>query len=299
MIKSYMAIAALLLTPLAQAEQPVEQRAPADPQGEVEVSSVSGLVSIDGWDRNEVQVTGTLGDDVERLDFVSDPKRNHTLIKVVMKTSSNRSHRDDGDAELSIRVPAASRLNANTVSADLSVSSVRGEQRLQTVSGEISSEIAAEDVEAKTVSGNVVLRGDNKPAVVTVTTVSGDAQVVRAAGEIVANSVSGSLNLGVDQITRARARTTSGDLELKGTLARDARVDVETISGEVNLDFRGTVNAEFEIESFSGEIDNCFGQKAQPTNKHGPGSELNFKQGEGSARVRVQSLSGEIRLCGK
>jgi len=294
----YVAIAALVLSPIALAEQPVDKRVPADPKGEVQVSTVSGLVSIDAWDRDEVQVTGTLGDDVERLDVETDRERRHTLIKVVAKKNSGRHHGDDIDAQLSIRVPAGSRLDVNTVSADVSVNGVRGEQRLQTVSGEISSDIAA-DVEAKSVSGSVVLRGDNKPAVVTVTTVSGDAQVLRAAGEIVANSVSGALNLEVDQITRARARTTSGDLQIHGTLKKDARVDAETISGEINLDFKETVNAEFEIESFSGEIDNCFGQKAQTTHKYGPGSELNFKQGDGSARVRVQSLSGDIRVCGK
>lgn len=299
MLKSYVAIVALALSPLALAEQPVDKRASADPQGEVEVSSVAGLVSIDAWDRNEVQVTGTLGDGVERLDFESDPKRKYTLIKVVAKENSGRRHGDDIDAELSIRVPAGSRLTASTVSADLSVNGVRGEQRLQTVSGELSSEIAGEDVEAKSVSGSVVLRGEGKPTVVTVTTVSGDAQVLRAAGEVIATSVSGSLNIEVDQMTRARARTTSGDLKISGTLARDARVDIETISGEINLDFKGTLNAEFEVESFSGEIDNCFGEQAQATNKYGPGSELNVKKGDGSARVRVQSLSGEIHVCGR
>jgi DUF4097 and DUF4098 domain-containing protein YvlB len=297
MTKWYVPVAAMLLTPVALAEQPVDRRAPADPQGEVEISSVAGQVSIAGWDRNEVQVTGTLGDGIERLDFVSDPKR--TVVKVVMKKGSSGWDGDEGDAELSIHVPAGSRVTASTVSADLSVSGVEGELRLQTVSGELSGRIAAKDVEAKSVSGDVVLRGEGKPAVITVTTVSGDAQVRNAAGEIVANSVSGSLNLDLDQITRARGRTTSGDLSLSGALARDARVDAETISGEVDLDFRGTVNAEFEIESFSGEIDNCFGQKALSTDKYGPGSELHFRQGDGSARVRVQSLSGDIRVCGK
>jgi DUF4097 and DUF4098 domain-containing protein YvlB len=297
MTKWYMPLAALLLTPVALAEQPIDRRAPADAQGEVEISSVAGEVSVAGWDRNEVQVTGTLGDQVERLDFVSDPKR--TVIKVIMKKGSSGWDDDEGEAELSIRIPAGSRLTANTVSADLSVVDVRGELRLQTVSGELSSEIAAEDVEAKTVSGDLVLRGEGKPAVITVTTVSGDAQVRRAGGEIVASSVSGSLSLELDQITRARARTTSGDLELNGALARDARVDAETISGEVDLDFKGPVNAEFEIESFSGQINNCFGASAESTSKYGPGSELHFKQGDGSARVRVQSLSGDIRVCGK
>jgi DUF4097 and DUF4098 domain-containing protein YvlB len=296
MTKTFSAVAVLLLAPLAWGdEQSVDKRAPADPQGEVEVSNVAGNVSISGWDRNEVEVIGTLGEDVERLDFISEPKR--TIIRVKHR-DSHRRH-SDSDAELSIRVPAASRLNVSTVSAEVSVTRVTGEQRLQSVSGDVSSEMAGEDVEAKTVSGDVVLRGEGKPSVVTVTTVSGDAQVRRAAGEIVANSVSGSLNLDLESITRARARTTSGDVALEGPLASDARVDAETISGELVLDFKKPVNAEFEIESFSGDIENCFGPKAQAKSEYGPGSELNFKEGTGSARVRAHSMSGDIQLCGR
>ena len=295
MTKPFIAVAALLLAPMVWAgEQQVDKRAPADPQGEVEVSNVSGMVSISGWDRNEVHVSGTLGWDVERLEFVSEPKR--TIIQVKLKEGDRRH---DSDAELSIRVPSASRLNVSTVSGEISVTRVTGEQRLQSVSGDVSSEMAGEDVEAKTVSGSVVLRGEGKPAVVTVTTVSGDAQVSRAAGEILANSVSGSLNLDLESITRARARTTSGDVALEGPLARDARVDAETISGELVLEFKKPINAEFEIESFTGDIENCFGPKAQPKSEHGPGSELNFKEGTGAARVRAQSMSGEIKVCAR
>lgn len=296
MLKPYVAAAALLLAPAAWAEQMVERTAAADPRGEVVVTIVAGNLSVSGWDRNEVQLKGTLGDDVEKLEFSSEPKR--TLIELRMKKSSwDRSH--DADAELSIRVPSGSRIKLKTVSADISVTSVRGEQLLQSVSGEISSEIAAEDVEAKTVSGDVVLRGEGKPAVVTVTTVSGSAQVRHAAGEIVANSISGDLHLDLDQITRARVRTTSGDLQLEGALARDARVDAETTSGELSLDFKEPVDAEFEMESFSGDIRSCFGPKAQATSKYGPGTELNFKHGKGSARVSLQSLSGDIRICSR
>ena len=295
MTKSFIAVAAVLLAPLAWGdEQSVDKRVPADPQGEIEVSNVAGNVSISGWDRSEVEVIGTLGEDIERLEFVSEPKR--TIIRVKHK-DSNR-HRD-GDAELSIRVPTASRLNVKTVSAEISITRVTGEQRLQSVSGDVSSEMAGEDVEAKTVSGDVVLRGEGKAAVVTVTTVSGDAQVRRAAGEIVAYSVSGSLNLDLESITRAHARTTSGDVALEGPLARDARVDAETTSGELVLEFKKPINAEFEIESFTGDIDNCFGPKAESTSEHGPGRELNFKEGAGSARVRAQSMSGDIKLCGR
>ena len=50
---------------------PVNRTVPADAAGEVEISNVSGTIDVRGWDRSEVQVTGELGDDVERLDVES------------------------------------------------------------------------------------------------------------------------------------------------------------------------------------------------------------------------------------
>jgi DUF4097 and DUF4098 domain-containing protein YvlB len=286
------ALAALtLVSCTALAEQEIDRRAPAGAQGEVEVDNVSGTVSVSGWDRNEVHVSGTLGDGVERLDFESSGNR--TVIKVVMK---NRGRHHD-DTELSIRVPRGSLLNVNTVSAELSVVGVTGEQRLQTVSGDISTSISKADAEISTVSGSVSLRGDGSPTNLSVTTVSGDARLMKVGGDVRANSVSGSVEVSMNEIKRARAQTTSGDLALSGKLAADARVDAESISGELNLDLLGTPNAYFDIESFSGEIENCFGPKPERTDKYGPGTELHFKSGNGSGRVRLQTLSGSISVC--
>jgi hypothetical protein len=65
------------------------------------------------------------------------------------------------------------------------------------------------------------------------------------------------------------------------------------------LDFKKPVNAEFEIESFTGDIENCFGPKVEDRSEYGPGRELHFKEGSGSARVRAQSMSGDIHLCAR
>ena len=286
-------VACVLLAAQVQAEESIDKRLPADPTGEVEVSNVAGTVSVAGWDRNEVQVTGNLGSRVEELQFESDRKR----TTIVVKLKKGHYYGGDADTELSIRVPKGSRLSVNAVSAEISAVDLTGPQRLQSVSGDISSEITGEDAEIKTVSGNVSLRGDGKPGVLTLTTVSGDARVTRAAGEITANTVSGSLELGVDKLTRGRMRTTSGDLNFSGSLAPDARVDVESISGQLTLDFKGSVDAQIDIESFSGEIDSCSGPEAQRTQKYGPGSELHFAEGKGGGRVRVSSLSGDIKIC--
>jgi len=293
-LKYCLAIAALLCAPhvLAQDEE-IDRSLQADAKGDVDISNVAGTVNVTGWDRNEVRVTGSLGESVERLDFNVEGKR--TVIKVVLKKSSHWG--DGGDADLSIRVPAASRLDINTVSAEITVKGVTGLQRLQTVSGEIATDVAAEEAEVKTVSGDVILRGEGAPSVLTLTTVSGNAQATRVAGEVTATTVSGDLSLSLDSITRARLRTTSGDLSLRGALKGDARVDGETISGDLSFLFKQPVDAEFDVETFSGDINNCFGPKSQSKGEHGPGRELHFRQGQGTADVRINSLSGTVSIC--
>ena len=65
--------ATLLLAPLssALAQSTVNQRLPLSSGGRVELGNIAGSVTVRGWDRNEVQVTGQLGRSVERVDVES------------------------------------------------------------------------------------------------------------------------------------------------------------------------------------------------------------------------------------
>jgi DUF4097 and DUF4098 domain-containing protein YvlB len=249
-------------------------------------------VIVTGWNRNEVEVTGELGEGTENLEFVTSGKL--TRIKVVLP---KKSHSDETD--LVVRVPSGSSLSVNTVSADIQVQDVRGAQRLQAVSADIETEAAGEDVECKTVSGDITVTGHGAAGLVTITTVSGDSQVMSVAGEVNGNTVSGNFDFDLGPITRSRLRSTSGDLTLKGKLTPDARLDVESISGDVRLDIVGKPSAEFDISSFNGEIRNCFGPKPERTDEYAPGRDLRFREGTSSARVRLKTLNGDISLCNK
>ena len=283
----------LVLAPVALAGTPINQRAAADPAGQVEISNVSGSVVVTGWDRAEVEVTGELGEGTERLEFSRSGKL--TRVKVILPSRSSRVESTD----LVVKVPAASSIAVNTVSADLTVRGLRGSQRLQSVSGDVETEAAAEDVECKTVSGNVRVNGSGQRGLLTVTTVSGDASVTRVAGEVNGNTVSGNFTVSLGEASRSRLRSTSGDLGVRGRLATDARMDFESISGNVRLDLEGPVSAEFDVSSFNGDIRNCFGPKPVRTSEYAPGSELRFREGQGGARVRIKTLNGDISVCNK
>jgi DUF4097 and DUF4098 domain-containing protein YvlB len=291
--RTWVALALLTAGPVVLAGTPINERKPADPAGQVEVSNTAGSVVVTGWVRNEVEVTGTLGDGVERLEFVQSGKL--TRVKVILP---NRSSRVESTI-LVVKVPAASSLSVNTVSADVRSQGVRGAQRLQSVSGDVNAEAAAEDVECKTVSGNVVVNGTGQRGLLTVTTVSGDATLARVAGEVNGNTVSGNFAISAGDTGRSRLRSTSGDLGLKGRLDPDARIDFESISGDVRLDLVAPVGAEFEVTSFNGDIRSCFGPKPVRTSEYAPGTELRFREGEGTARVRIKTLNGDIGICDK
>jgi DUF4097 and DUF4098 domain-containing protein YvlB len=254
---------------------------------------VAGSVTVTGWERNEVEVTGELGDGTQRLDFTKAPKL--TRVKVVLP---ERSYKVD-ETRLVVKVPHGSLLSINTVSADVRIQNVRGAQRLQTVSGDVQTQASGEDVECRTVSGDVLIAGSGRKGVVSVTTVSGDASASNVAGEVNGSTVSGALLFSVGETSRSRLRSTSGDIALRGPLAADARVDIESISGDVQLDLNGALPAEYDISSFNGEIRNCFGPKSARTSEYGPGRELRFTEGGGGARVRVKTMNGDIGLCRK
>jgi DUF4097 and DUF4098 domain-containing protein YvlB len=277
----------------AEAGTPISKLAAVAPGGSVEISNTAGQVTVTGWDRNEVEVTGTLGDGSERLEFTTQDKV--TRIRVVLPNKSWHVE----DTALVVKVPAGSSLSVSTTSADIRVRGVRGAQRLQSVSGDVNAEAGTEDVECQTISGDVAMAGSGLKGLLNITTVSGDVMITHVAGELNGNTVSGNFTITLGDTVRARLRTTSGDVSMATQLAADGRLDVESISGDVGLDLAGPVNAAFDVSSFSGEIRNCFGPKPRRTDEYAPGKEWHFAEGQGAARVRIKTMNGDISVCRK
>jgi DUF4097 and DUF4098 domain-containing protein YvlB len=294
MIRIQSTVAAAVLAgaaAMAHAEDSFEKRVPATPTGVVEISNVAGSVSVAGWDKPEVEVTAELGSEDTRVEVTSEDGR--TRVRVIVPRNSE----DDSDTELQVRVPRGSELQISTVSADIVARDVTGEQRLKSVSGNVKTDIAANDIEVKTVSGDLWLRGKSEDTDLRLSTVSGNMRLERAAGEVDAITTSGDMSLDVQPARSVRLRTTSGSVEYRGKLARDASFEAESVSGDLNVRASAENGFDFEISSFSGDIENCFNVEAEKTSRYGPGQRLSGKRGEGGAKIRMQTMSGEIDLC--
>jgi DUF4097 and DUF4098 domain-containing protein YvlB len=282
-------IAALPLS--SSAAESVERRIPAEANGEIVISNVSGTVNVRGWDKNEVLVTGQLDDGVQRLDVENAGGR--IVVKVVLP----RGNVKDGEAMLDVQVPKNSTVEVSAVSADVSSRGVLGTQRLKSVSGEVVADVAGNDSEVRSVSGDITVRGAGKPASLRISSVSGNIDASKLAGKLDLVTVSGDARAEISEASEVRGRTTSGDLEVRARLVRDGRVDVEGVSGDMELRVATTDGVALEIESFSGDIYGCLAKGVERVSKYGPGKRLSTRSGDGGSRVRAKTLSGDVDIC--
>ena len=283
------ALACLLTAPVFAEE--VDRTIDASSDGHVHVSNIAGSVTVHGWSRDSVEVTGSLGRNVEELIIERDGDK--VLIKVKVPRRGGRGI----DSDLRISIPQDSSLDVGAVSADIDVTDITGEQSLHTVSGNVTTETSGADMSAESVSGDVEVSGNNAEGEVVASTVSGDVTLFRVSGEVEAESVSGDVIVDEGSFSRAELGTVNGEIVFLGELQNDGKLSVETVNGSVEINFVGNVSAKFSVDTFNGGISNCFGPKAKRTSKYAPGWELEFTEGSGSGRVEVSTMNGRVNIC--
>ncbi|WMJ71555.1 DUF4097 family beta strand repeat-containing protein [Stenotrophomonas sp. 24(2023)] len=280
-------LAAALLPSLALADTRVDERAALASGGRIELSNIAGKVSVRGWDRNEVQLTGTLSDGLElrqeksanRVRWeVEYPRRNSnggaTLVLSVPRGVEVQLGTVSADVDIS--GVDVSRLQASTVSGGLSAAGRSGESALTTVSGSIQARLQTPRLEARTVSGRIQAGGG-------------------LSGDINTQTVSGRVDVDTGRVQRLAVETVSGGIDVAASaLAPGGRISAQSVSASVNLRLPRSVSAQLSVDSFSGSIDSDAGTVERP--RYGPGSRLDARLGSGDGDIRIQSHSGSVRV---
>lgn len=167
------------------------------------------------------------------------------------------NERNDTEVNMTLRVPAGLRLHAGTVSGD-----VRAER-------------LAGDLEIHSVSGDVQLTGGSGPAI-DLETVSGDVTLE----DVTSKDVSG--------------HTISGAVVFRGPIQDAGSYDFATTSGDIQVLLPEQPNATLSGATFSGRFwsDLPTSQDASRRRRH----RVAATWGNGSARLDVESLSGDITI---
>jgi len=139
------------------AQQKLSKRYPVSKNVRIELKNISGTITVESWNRDEVKLTALLDSPKANL---SPRQTSESLIVDVM--ADNRG-RDVGDINFKLQVPVNSSVDLETMRGQITVTNIRG----GLVSAHVSSEgdieligIGARTVYAKNNIGNIFFDGE-------------------------------------------------------------------------------------------------------------------------------------------
>jgi DUF4097 and DUF4098 domain-containing protein YvlB len=279
----------------AVAGTPISQTRSVDAHARIDVSNIKGSVTVSGWDKPEVSITGTLGDGAKGLAVEGGGDQLTIRVEPPDKQGwfSWGAESRMGDTMLDLKVPREAEMKIEVVSADVALSGVAGRSLdVNSVSGKLRLDSDAKEIEVDSVSGNIDLTGKADRG--HLETVSGNIRARGLGGQIKFETVSGDIDAENGDYREISAGTVSGDINLRGKPSTEARVDVETMSGDVHLYLPSDVSAHLRATTFSGSIRSDFGSVKDE--EHGPGSSLDATTGSGDARVTLETFSGDVEV---
>ena len=258
-----------------------------DKRGIVDLSMTSGDIIVTGWARSDARVKASTEFGQIRLDAV--PSR----ITMDVRSRNGRM----GETRFELSVPFGTRIITRSASGETTISGVKGEVEAQSQSGDISVSDASERVTLETLSGSVTATRVN--GAIRLTAVSGEVELLTASGDVEVETVSGEITLTGVQSKYVRTETTSGDVEFDGSIDPAGRYEFRSHSGDVRVTIPPNAGAAVDVETFSGSINSDFRIILQPGERAlgiSSPKRFDFKVGDGSARISLESFSGDIRL---
>lgn len=142
----------------ASAQQKLSKRYPVAKNVRIELKNISGTITVESWDRDEVKLTALLDSPKANL----SPRQTGGEVFIVDVMADNRG-RDVGDVNFKLQVPVNSSVDLQTMRGQIQVNNLRGDH----VSAHVSSEgdielvgIGARTVYAQNNIGNIFFDGE-------------------------------------------------------------------------------------------------------------------------------------------
>ncbi len=218
----WMSVAALLfgLAIVPARAQDFQKAFSVGEKGRINISSVSGDISVQGYDGQVVQVSAYR------------EGRDRNLVEIVDESGPN-------EVSLSVRYAQTGGVNA---SVRFVVEVPRGHSysfdALRTASGDVEVTGVAGEIKVKTASGDVALKQ-----------VSGNITVDAASGDVSIEDASGIAN----------AHTASGDVQASfARIEGSGPMSFSTASGDVTVRVPGTISANVQVSTASGSVKSDF-----------------------------------------
>ena len=258
-------------------------------RGTVDLSLLSGKITVRGWDMPDVSIRASTENGVLRFD--ANPNR--VTLRVEQERRGGSS---GGDASYDVSVPRGTRLKLQAASGSVTSSGSQGEVSATTVSGAIDVSGGRRDVTLESVSGPI--RASQLAGDLEAQNVSGSVRAENVSGRIEAWTVNGAIRLIGVRSNDIRAQTVGADIVYAGRVATGGTYDFESHSGAIRLALPRSSGAQFRLETVSGAVQSDFPIETATAGGARKSRRIEFTIGDGRATVTIRTFNGRIVIKG-
>lgn len=265
----------------------IERRFPVDRDAYIKVYMLEGSVTVAGWEKDSIAVTGT----IERGRLFSGGKGKSAKLGLW-----EDQDQESGRGRIEVRVPATATIwiksaaaavtvtgmtggvDANSVTGDIRIGGSPGQIYAESMGGDIRIDASGSSIRARTAGGSVVFRG--------------------RAEDLLLSTVSGSIDATTIAPLRARLETVTGPIRWEGGVERGGSLDFQTHSGTVELSLPTDLDAEISAATIKGAISGTplsAGASSAARDRSG----LDVMAGAGGAQITVHTFSGDIEFLAR
>jgi DUF4097 and DUF4098 domain-containing protein YvlB len=252
------------------------------PGARLDIDTFGGDVVVRTWSRREMRIQA------------EHSSRTGVAISQSSAAVRLRGHSSRGVATIDfwLTVPAGTDvdINGTFISADLD--GELGEVRVETVQGDITVAGATGFVHLYSVQGDVKLQ--HADGELRVYSTNGSVEVDAVTGRVTAEATNGGVTLTDVHSSEVEAVTVNGTVSFEGTIDPQGRYRLATHSGNVVAAVTEGIDATVSVSTFSGDFEASF--PITLTETRNAGRRFTFTVGSGSARIELESFSGNIRL---
>jgi DUF4097 and DUF4098 domain-containing protein YvlB len=247
----------------------------------VVLEGISGVIAIEAWDRNELEVRSTTGN------VPLTVRRTGATLQVEADGARRRRSLD-----AVIRVPAWIDVEVGGSALDLNVTGIDGGLRVANVSGDVQIRDAGGSVDVRSIRGEVIV-ADARGSV-RASSQADDVTLRRVVGSVEAHSGDGDIVLDQVESMSVRAEAQDGDIVFSGSIASGGEYRFYLHDGDVLLEVPADVSARVHVSTVDGEFTSDFPVRVE---SFSAGRQFDFVLGEGRALIEIEVFDGEIRLA--
>lgn len=240
----------------------------------VTLINYSGLISVQGWQKNFVKLIGVRHSDNVEIDIEASPNRVRITSYVLDKLDSINKMRVD----YRLFVPKKSHLEVRSNIGDVAI---------RNISGQVSVDVVEAAVRVAEVEGYIHAYSLGSKVV----------QVLRSKGTIQATTVSADILLEQIESDNVKANSTLGNITYKGNFMGGGSYSLISTDGQISVHCLEEASVEWDARTVKGSIktDLPIKSKKHRPLRHGRQSLLGTLN-DGAATVYLSTFSGPIQI---